>query len=883
MSVLDPALVDTIKRHLRSNRRGTTISDLSSKTKLNRNLLARYLDMLRISGQVEMQVIGAAKVYFPSNRVPISAMLEFSSDYIITLDSEQKIVQVNEPVLSLLGEKREVLAGKKITEIKHPFLNCLSGLEYPDVLHNFRETISEVTCVIDGRVVYFRVKQVPTAFEDGNKGWTLIVEDITTKKTYEEALQISEARYRGIVEDQTEFITRFNLDETLVFVNHSYARYRGKKPSELLGQYHIPGICDDDRVALKKAVGSLNAENPLVSIECRVANPAGQLRWNVWTIRALFDEEGNLHEYQGLGRDTTEKREAAARINQYIAERELFSKKLQEFIELSPDADIFQAIGEGIYGLLGGGILEINAYDAASNTLIVRGIFGKREREYLARIAGRDVVGIPLHLDAPLPEIYLSGNVSVASGHAFTLYDATLGFMPEETCALIEKELNMGELFSMAFVWQGVISGTMTFALPRGEKFKNIALIEAYGRAASIVLQRQIADDAFKESERKRAEEALKNSENYLRKIFNATQSGLVVIDPETRLISDVNATAVTLFGKERDSLIGSSCSEYLCPGECQECPVIDRGEELVRSEGVLRNSFGEKRSIIKTVVPVELGGRSCLLESFVDITKRKRAEEALLASEKRFHDLAEMLPQNIWECDTRGCVTFVNQRGCEMYGYTREDVAKGMTIWDTIHPDDRERVVGDFVRALTRPPYEFPEFHEFISIRKDGSTFPLITYHLPIVQENKITGMRGIGIDISERKRAEMAVKASEERFRLLVESLPLGISFVTRAGSIEYANPAFERISGHAKEEIPDLTVWGEKVFPDPAYREKIFGTWLQHIRTLSEENLHAEKILHIQSRDGKEKDILFKASFLANGKVLATIEELPEYKSA
>ena len=70
--------------------------------------MARYLDMLLISGQVEMQVIGAAKVYFLSHRVPISAMLEFSSDYVIVLDTEQRIIQVNEKVLSLLLEKENI-------------------------------------------------------------------------------------------------------------------------------------------------------------------------------------------------------------------------------------------------------------------------------------------------------------------------------------------------------------------------------------------------------------------------------------------------------------------------------------------------------------------------------------------------------------------------------------------------------------------------------------------------------------------------------------------------------------------------------------------------------------------------------------------------------
>ncbi len=81
----------------------------------------------------------------------------------------------------------------------------------------------------------------------------------------------------------------------------------------------------------------------------------------------------------------------------------------------------------------------------------------------------------------------------------------------------------------------------------------------------------------------------------------------------------------------------------------------MDLGQHLIRSEGVLRKFKGEERSIIRTVVPVQLGGRSYLLESFIDITERKRAEEALFAIEKRFQSLAEMLPQSVWECDDPG------------------------------------------------------------------------------------------------------------------------------------------------------------------------------------------------------------------------------------
>ncbi len=180
-------------------------------------------------------------------------------------------------------------------------LTSFTKNKFPKDLHNFEDSITETNCILNGSLIYFRVKQVPTAFEDGNQGWTLIIEDITANKTYEEALQMNEARYRGIVEDQTEFITRFRPDGTLIFVNNSYARYLGKKSSEILGQHHIPGICDKDRIVVNEAVRSLSAEHPLVSVECRIVDQSRQQRWNVWTIRALFNDEGTSPRVPGSG------------------------------------------------------------------------------------------------------------------------------------------------------------------------------------------------------------------------------------------------------------------------------------------------------------------------------------------------------------------------------------------------------------------------------------------------------------------------------------------------------------------------------------------------------------------------------------------------------
>lgn len=182
MGVLDQEKADRIKQLLKWHPRGLTITDISSQVKMNRNLVAKYLDMLLISGQVEMQVIGAAKVYFLCHRVPISAMLEFSSDLVIVVDSEKRILQVNEQVLTLLNEKRDSVIGKKIHETGNLFIDCLPVPDLPKDPREAGEHISEITPMLKGETRHFQVKQVPTAFEDGSQGITLLIEDVTEQK-----------------------------------------------------------------------------------------------------------------------------------------------------------------------------------------------------------------------------------------------------------------------------------------------------------------------------------------------------------------------------------------------------------------------------------------------------------------------------------------------------------------------------------------------------------------------------------------------------------------------------------------------------------------------------------------------------------------------------
>ena len=137
-------------------------------------------------------------------------------------------------------------------------------------------------------------------------------------------------------------------------------------------------------------------------------------------------------------------------------------------------------------------------------------------------------------------------------------------------------------------------------------------------------------------SERKAAEEALRESELRLRTIMAAVQDGIVVLDAETHVVVEANETAIEMYGGPREDIVGKSCYGAICPRSEGECPITDEHRILARTEAFLRTASGEVVPVLKTAETVTLGGREHLVESFVGISELKVVEAALRESELR-------------------------------------------------------------------------------------------------------------------------------------------------------------------------------------------------------------------------------------------------------
>ncbi|MBT3258460.1 MAG: PAS domain S-box protein [Deltaproteobacteria bacterium] len=163
----------------------------------------------------------------------------------------------------------------------------------------------------------------------------------------------------------------------------------------------------------------------------------------------------------------------------------------------------------------------------------------------------------------------------------------------------------------------------------RERRFVEIAssLIQYRNKPAVLAIMRDM-------TERKQAEET-RESEERLRLILDSIQAGVIIIDVETRTIVDANPAATKTIGVPKEQIIGQVCHNYFCPAEKGACPIIDLRQKVENTERTLIKANGEEVPILKTVTPILLDNKECFLESFLELTEKKRLEVQLQQAQK--------------------------------------------------------------------------------------------------------------------------------------------------------------------------------------------------------------------------------------------------------
>jgi two-component system cell cycle sensor histidine kinase/response regulator CckA len=262
---------------------------------------------------------------------------------------------------------------------------------------------------------------------------------------------------------------------------------------------------------------------------------------------------------------------------------------------------------------------------------------------------------------------------------------------------------------------------------------------------------------------RKEAEEAFRVSEERYRLLAENSSDVITTLSMDGT-ITYVSPSIKTFSGYSPEELVGKPFESFLEPESYDFvrnmlARELAKPSEERRPSGRFELKHYTKDAAIKDIevssnwVLDENGEPVGIQVSTRDITERKLSEEALRRSEERFRDLAEMLPETVYEADLNGHVNFVNKRGMEQFGLDAKDMELGIAMHDVVSPKDIAKMEKNLALIFKG---EKTGLGEYTVIRKDGSTFPVLAHSSPIMKDDRPIGMRGFLVDITEKKNLE-------------------------------------------------------------------------------------------------------------------------------
>ena len=265
-------------------------------------------------------------------------------------------------------------------------------------------------------------------------------------------------------------------------------------------------------------------------------------------------------------------------------------------------------------------------------------------------------------------------------------------------------------------------------------------------------------------TERKQVEDALRESENKYSQLVDSLTDAILVWSGEDIIYA--NPASLKLFrANQIGDLIGKRYLDFVHPDdrpESVERIKKSKNEKWIapRREHRMITADGQTIHVESTGVPIQSQMNFQHFGIFSDITERKQVEEKLRETERKYRELADSLPQVIFEVDLNGTLTYINHNAYVLFGYTQEEIAKGFNVLEAFIPEDRERVALDIMLNIQGQKLGR---QEYTAVRKDGTRFPVSVHANRVLREQTATGVRGILIDLTAAKMVEEEKKKLE------------------------------------------------------------------------------------------------------------------------
>jgi PAS domain S-box-containing protein len=783
------------------------------------------------------------------------AIASSTPDHLLVQDRELRYILVVNPQLGLT--EQDMLGKTDYDFLPREEADKLTAIKR-DVLEKGKSVHMEMPILShEGRRRFFEGDYVPKFDAQGNTdGLIGYFRDVTDRRLAEQSLRESEEKLKLFIEHAPAALAMFDREMRYLSVSERWMADYDLGDRNIIGQTHyeiLPEVPERWKAAHRRSL----AGEVVRADEDRFDRADGSVQWLRWEVRPWHDASGQVGGTVIFTEDITQ---------QVLSEKRL--EYLASFPQLNPnpvlEMDLAGRItyanpaAENILGQLGRDKTDMKMFAPENLKEIVAAWDGKSPTTTSREITLADRVF--------RVAVYLTAKLDVARLYAFditerkradearrrseekyrSLFDNMINGFAYHRIVLDEKGKPVDYVFleaNAAFEQltglkrEEIVGRRVTEVLPGIEK-DPADWIGTYGRVALTgrdvqfdrhagSLGRWYSVSAYSPikghfatifadiSARKIAEQALQESERKFFLLFQKAGFGAALLTFPDGVFVDVNEAAERMFGYSRQEVLGKTSLDLdLYPDPGMRSSILSEVSEqgIVRDREVtMRTKSREERSFLMNMIALEMGGRKHYIVTLVDITARKRAEEALQRShqemEKRVQErtaeaqaaqvqiseILESIRDGFYAMDGDWRVTYVNTEATRIWGMQRSDLI-GRTIWEiapracgTIYEEMFEKALRDHV------PVVF-EAHS-----------PIAGHLVEVRVHPTGTGLSVFFYDITERRK-------SEEARRMLasaVESTAEAIAITDRIGVIQFVNPAFEQVTGYSRAEAQGKTL--------------------------------------------------------------------------
>ncbi|MDO9539386.1 MAG: PAS domain S-box protein [Methanocalculus sp.] len=306
-----------IKELLKRYPRGMSITEISSTLHLHRNTAAKYLDILKIKGDVDRKQIGTAKNYFLVQRIPVSSLIAYWPVPLIVTDSRLNTVMVTKGVLSLLGCSLDVLYGVEINEIP---ISLFNDPAIGEICHDAVQGQSQsmtVRTTVKKKDLILRIMGIPIVFDTGRDGGALAFFDETERHKTLRDLDGLKQKYSALLTGQKEYIIHITPSMAIKFLNAPFADRTGRSEGQIPGMSFNTFFPANSHEEIHQLFSGISTADPIGWCDLKMIRRDGTIGREHWEIHGVFDETGVITSYHAVGRDITELAHCRDQLEQY--------------------------------------------------------------------------------------------------------------------------------------------------------------------------------------------------------------------------------------------------------------------------------------------------------------------------------------------------------------------------------------------------------------------------------------------------------------------------------------------------------------------------------------------------------------------------------------